>query len=598
MGSWRLFFVTLRITFVLFSLRFIRDAFYKWDGFSYHMSFRDFLPHLSLSFILWSVNSVAVAFFFWVVICLSYRILQRYSKFARLYEKILNRLNSLIAPLIWLFILFLIVAFPLSFSKMIEKRAQDPSDIQFTGASDRPNIILLIMDALSAEDMQLYGYHRPTTPFISKWAESAIVFNRAYSSSNWTTPSTMSIMTGQRPWTHKVWYIAESNPVTFYKDNLPMVLKNYGYKVYAFVQNNLAHPRTLGISSAFDIEDDAYTFWTHHSWFVRWYAKFFTTRNIVAKWIFSENPVVKALNIRFLRHPIYASVIRSETVYERFFETISENPEQPFFAWIHVYPPHDLYLPPKPYMGMFGDEGKFDTLEEQVDSNLLHKDYQPQRQREIDILRKRYDEFILYSDYAFKNFWSRLIKTIDMSNTIVILTSDHGESFSHGFLGHNYFKLYEPLVHIPLIIKAPLLSKSNRIDMPVDQIDIAPTILDLADIPVPEWMEGRSLTPLLEAKELKPEPVFSMQLIKNHTIGNKPITRGSFAVLEGDHKLIYYLKERKVLLFNLRTDPDEARDISEKRPDIVHGLLKMVENELSRANSRILSSSTSVQDKD
>lgn len=113
----------------------------------------------------------------------------------------------------------------------------------------------------------------------------------------------------------------------------------------------------------------------------------------------------------------------------------------------------------------------------------------------MDILRKRYDEFILYSDRQFEMFLSRLAQTFDLSNTLIILTSDHGESFSHGFLGHDGPHLYEPLVRIPLIIKMPGNANGKSIDMRVEQIDIAPTILDLIGIQVPEWMEGRSLLP-------------------------------------------------------------------------------------------------------
>lgn len=576
----------LRLSFILFSIKFIRDAFYKYDGFSYHMSFREFLPELSLAFILWSVNSLILAFLLYMILYPLYRIFPLNAFKTRL-EKGLCWLNDRITPLVLLFTALLFISIPLSIPRLSNDRVNPPQDIQDKPGGSHPNIILIIMDALSAEDMQLYGYQRPTTPFITDWAKSAFVFNRAYSTSNWTTPSTMSIMTGKRPWTHRVWHIAEHNPVDFYGETLPMVLKTYGYKTYAFVQNNFAHPRTLGINDFFDIKDESYTFWIYRSPIVRWYANFFTNRNIPAKWSISENPFVKMFNIRPLRHPIYGTVIRSEPVYERFFDVISKNPEEPFFAWIHLYPPHDLYLPPEPYIGMFGDAKRFNTLKEQVDSNLLHREYKPERQKDVNIMRKRYDEFILYSDQTFKEFINRLEKTIDMSNTIIILTSDHGESFSHGFMGHNYFKFYEPLIHVPLIIKTPDATANRSIDMPIEQIDIAPTILDLAGIPIPKWMEGRSLTPLLRGNDLNTKSIISMQLIKNPVIGNKPIKRGTFAVIDGDYKLIYFLKEKKVLLFNIRTDPEEVHDISKEETDIVRRLLKTLEDELSHVNNSL-----------
>lgn len=99
----------------------------------------------------------------------------------------------------------------------------------------RPNIVLIVPDALNPLDMQGYDYVRPTTPFLSEWANDAIVFNSVYSQSNWTTPSMMSVMTSQRPWKHKVWYRVKYHAADRYADNLPSLLKDNGYNVYGFV---------------------------------------------------------------------------------------------------------------------------------------------------------------------------------------------------------------------------------------------------------------------------------------------------------------------------------------------------------------------------
>ncbi len=517
------------------------------------------------------------------------------------HEKLLIEMNARIAPLFWCFVLFFILAVPFS---VINKgfdylKSTDQSSTELAQGEaasgkfadkNRPNFIMVVMDTLTAHDMQVYGYDRPTTPFISEWAKDAFVFNRAYSTSNWTTPATMSIMTGQRPWTHGIWYQAERNPVKNYKDNLPMILNNNGYNIYGFVQNKHAHPDYLGISDAFVTRDKVHSFWTYRNWWHDKYAKFYFNSTIVVEWIFDNNPFVKLLNLKFFRHPIFTSLIHSETVYNRFLEVITQKQEKPFFAYIHVHPPHLLYLPPEPYMGMFGDRDKYNTAEKQINSYFIDKYYPPQKQREVDSLRKRYDEFILYSDQQFKTLLMRLSDNIDMSNTIIIFLSDHGESFSHGFVGHGNVELYEPLVNIPLMIKTPWKTKGQKIDMPVEQIDIAPTILEFADIPVPEWMEGRSLLPVLEGKTLKQRPVFSMQLIKNRSIGNPPITKGTFAVWDGDYKLIRYREDNKSLLFDLKSDPDETNDISKEKAEILHRLTKLIEDGLSLANIRIIQS--------
>jgi arylsulfatase A-like enzyme len=517
--------------------------------------------------------------------------------------KIPQILNERITPVVWVFIFLLILAVPLSLFVYKRGTTEDkysPEDTIHAASSlgeKRPNILLITMDALTARDMQVYGYHRPTTPFITEWAKDAILFRRAYSSSNWTTPSAVSLMTGQRPWTHRVSHLTYLYPFRNYKNNLPNILKDYGYINYAFVQNYNAHPDTLGVGSAFLKKDKYYTFWSIS--ILPGWERFITRANILvgrltnspitAKWIFTH-PIFKLQKFFLSDKDIDKTFVPAENVYNRFLEYISKNPKQPFFAWLHVEPPHLPFLPPKPYMGMFGDPEKFNTYNKQEWSGLLGSQYKPERQKEVDILKKRLDEFILYSDQAFKLFLSRLAETIDMSNTIIIFSSDHGTSLERGLVGHGGYQMYESQVHIPLIIKIPGKIKGKIIDMLVEHVDIAPTILDLVGIPIPEWMEGRSLVPLIEGRSLKPLPIFSMQLEHGPLVGDHPITKGTIAVWDGDYKLIYYLgwKDKKTQLFNLKADPDESQDIFKEKPEIAQRLMRLIKDNLSRANKRIM----------
>jgi arylsulfatase A-like enzyme len=457
----------------------------------------------------------------------------------------------------------------------------------------RPNIILVIWDAATARDMQVYGYERPNTPFLSEWAKDAIVFTRAYASSNWTTPTIMSLMTSQRVWTHRVWYSSLFTSVSKYENNLPRVLQEHGYEVYGFIQNHGAHPEHLGIGEAFLVKDKADTFFIASEWwFDRLMRKMKIKRPVVNDWIFYTNFIAEG--IRQFKPDSYITNAPADKVYNRFLDYISQKnlgntPQRPFFAWLHLYPPHNFYLPPKPYIGMFGDAEKFNSEKKQ--HRLFRGGYYKfEEQADVDILKKRYDEFILYCDQQFKTFLSRLAKVINMSNTIIILSSDHGESFSRGYLGHGGVHLFEEVVHIPLIIKMPGDKKGKVVDMPVEQIDIAPTILDIAGIPIPQWMEGQSLLPLLEGKALKSRPVFSMQFINNSML-DQPLIKGTIAVWDGDYKLIHYLEEKKSLLFNLRADPYEMRNIFNEEPEIAQRLMKLIEDNLAKANARIIQAS-------
>ncbi len=643
------------------------------------MRFTDFLPDLSLSFILWTIPGVFIAFFLWLIaygihktiksVPLEYSIawiiiiiiltairhiffvdrfnnsLTGLNDFTTLLisgilsgvivflinkhtEAFLSGVNTRITPLVWLFAVLLVIALPCSGWSVFRK--EPPTDKYFKDDSAHasglnkksPNIILVTWDALTALDMDLYGYDRPTTPFLSEWAKDAVVFKRAYSASNWTVPASMSLMTGQRVWTHKVWYDALNSPVKNYANNLPHILKENGYNIYGLVQNPHAHPDTLGIGPNFLTKDHATKF---NKFLIRGefhsIKKFFEKRPIIIKFM-KKYPFifimknVKNLTERTNMKQFKSNFIESEKriqnqqliqntddnprnayppklVYNRFLRYISSGSQRaddkqlhkPFFAWLHLYPPHEPYLPPESYRGIFGGESSKPADLKYTDAPEDFE-YKPEDQPRVDALRKRYDEFILYSDEQFRIFIKSLSRKMDLSNTIIIFSADHGESFSHGYKGHVGDYLFEQLVHVPLIIKIPGEIPGKVINMPVEQIDIAPTILDLAGIAVPPWMEGRSLYPLIEGKSLEPRPLFSMQLIKNRSFG-QPISTGTISIWYGDYKLIYYLKNKKSLLFNLRADPEEIQNIFNDEPETANRLLKLIEVNLSGANNKI-----------
>ncbi len=122
--------------------------------------------------------------------------------------------------------------------------------------------------------------------------------------------------------------------------------------------------------------------------------------------------------------------------------------------------------------------------------------------------------------------------------------------------------------------------------MPTGQIDIAPTILDLAGISVPEWMDGRSLAPLLNGGSMEPQPVYATYLMENRSFG-EPITKGTIAVWDEEYKLIYYLDNKESMLFNLQLDPDEKHDLSGEKQDIAQRLQALIYEKLAKVNKTI-----------
>jgi arylsulfatase A-like enzyme len=237
---------------------------------------------------------------------------------------------------------------------------------------------------------------------------------------------------------------------------------------------------------------------------------------------------------------------------------------------------------------MFDSSSKFRTVKNQKSFKFNTTGNTQEQQAKVNVLRSRYDEFIRYCDKQFEEIISELRKRNKLKNTVIILSSDHGESFEHNYFKHIGSHLYEQVTHIPLVIKEPGQNEGQIINSLAEQIDIPPTILDLADIPMPSWMEGRSLVPLLNGKKLPSKPIFSMQFMENSSRGRQIITRGTIAVWEGDYKLIHYLNEEKSLLFNLKQDPDELNNLFDKETEAGPRLLNLIKDNLKRANEKII----------
>jgi arylsulfatase A-like enzyme len=246
-------------------------------------------------------------------------------------------------------------------------------------------------------------------------------------------------------------------------------------------------------------------------------------------------------------------------------------------------------------MGMYDSSYKLATDKSQVGilkmplykyQSKYYQYFPRELQPDIDTLRARYDEFIRYCDNEFENFIKKLANSNKLQNTVIILSSDHGESFEHNYGMHGGPHLYEQVTSIPLIIKEPDRADGRIINDLTEQIDIPPTVLDLANIPAPQWMEGRSLVPLMQGKRLPLRPVFSMNFEKNPSLGHE-ITRGTVAVWEDDYKLIHFLEEKESLLFNLKQYPDELNNLFNREPEISQRLLTLLQKNIKEANERI-----------
>jgi arylsulfatase A-like enzyme len=625
----------------------MNDAFYRWDGFKYYASFSDFLPSVGLATIVWSAVAALASLVIWLLLrgfewfcrhmgwkikaeillmfigifvllvtaaaisktLLTIELLTPVSTLLLLlsvlfvtiyltwrYHNKFDIVHERIAPLVWLFGIWLIVSLPIVIYHTWIKQTNNllAQKISRPSLSDtkRPNIILVSFDALTARDMSAYGYNKPTTPFITKWSKTASLFNRVYSASNWTTPSVASMMTGKRVWTHRMFH-GDSKLFKSDTESLPLILKYNGYYNMAFIVNGYASVNRLGIANGFDIDANKADLSKGHTLIGYCcgtldliFYRLFADRIKLFNWVISPDFILgKLLREMFLFPALISQTeVPPELAFSKYLEAASNSNSEPFFAWIHLLPPHDPFLPGNPYTGMFDSSPRLRLFSKQMKEEA--QAHRVKNKEDWAIYRARYDEFIRYCDRRFEDFVKELGKKDMLKKTVIIFTSDHGESFEHDYFTHNTIHHYEQVTHIPLIIKEPDQNRGVIINDLTDQIDVPPTILDLAGIPVPSWMEGRSLLPLMRGKKLLSKNVYSMSFQKNPSTGEL-ITKGTIAVWRGDYKLIHYLDQKKSLLFNITQDPDELNNLFDKEQEIGQHLLSLIQEDLKKANERI-----------
>jgi arylsulfatase A-like enzyme len=508
------------------------------------------------------------------------------NKVERIYKWI-NIIQDKITPLVWIFGIFLIISVPLvtyhTWIKQTNSQGIQRTIQNSALNNNRPNIVLVTFDALTAENMSVYGYDRETTPFISKWAKNSSVFTMAEAESNYTTPTAASLMSGKRLWTHQTYHPKGAKPVRIDIESLPLILKNNGYFNMAFVANSYASVENLGVDVSFDVTFSIVEF--HLSspqatllgseLIEKHFYQLFSNKIRLYDWILKEDFIFYK-TLKYFSTDYSFTRVPPNKAFNRFIEMLDHNSPEPYFAWIHVLPPHSPYLPPKHFQGMFNSSNELRTWksQKQLGKSTL-----------INILKARYDEFIRYCDKEFENFITELEKRNLLDNLVIILSSDHGETFEHGYGGHGGPHLYEQLTHIPLIIKQPGQTQGKIINDVVEQVDIPATILDLIGTSVPSWMEGQSLMPIIRGETSLQKYPLSMALEGNHS--HHPIDKGTIAVWEGDYKLIHYLQKGESLLFNIKRDPKEEENLADEEPEISQRLLSIIKKNLNRANSRI-----------
>ena len=416
-----------------------------------------------------------------------------------------------------------------------------------TSVSQRPksNIMLISFDAFSAEEMSLYGYKVPTTPNIDEFARHATVFTNFYSGSTSTTPCIGVMLTGAYPSESKVYGLAGQVPRETADKSLPHIMRAGGYATGAFLTNPWAYHLSNSMENGFELLPEP-TF--HPGGFERlWEA----TRPL-----HQDSRIGSRITEYFDLETVWDSMQgRDESPSFRFRPNASFNHAKQildqlgdgFFLWVHVMAPHHPYLPDPADQGRFIPEAELQTFREEPWS-LWKPHYEADVQMQVDRRRLAYDEYILSTDRAFGAFMAELEKSGRLRNTTVIVSADHGESFEGGVYQHQTPDLTRPVIHVPLIIKTPGQKDGWKVSFTADQTALAPTILDLAGQPKPNWMHGQSLVEWLNRDgQGQGEGLAFTQYLERNSVF-RPLHRGSVGVSDGQYQYVFYLDTQKGVL--------------------------------------------------
>jgi arylsulfatase A-like enzyme len=364
------------------------------------------------------------------------------------------------------------------------------------------NVILIVVDALRADHLSCYGYSRATSPNIDRISGQGILFERAYTHVPLTLPTFTTMFTSRYPHSHKVktpFRRLSSKALT-----LAEILKNRGWQTAAVVgASNLdSH---LGLDQGFEFYNDSFredndSILFQHKGKNEYQRKAQEVNELVIDWL---NRRQKSRN---------------------------------FFLFIHYIDPHSPYSPPPPY-------------------DTTYSGGEDQNEQSIAL----YDGEAQYVDKQIGELYDYLKKSNLLPETLIIITSDHGE----GLGDHNYQfhggKLYEADVRVPLLIMGPNLRQGHRITKLYQHVDLAPTMLAYLNLPIPASFQGISHLASLKGKQ----PIYNREYVLLEKAESKKDTMYMWAVRGTKEKFIWS-SDGNHEFYDLEKDPAETKNLFRK----------------------------------
>lgn len=393
-------------------------------------------------------------------------------------------------------------------------------------------VVFFLLDTLRADHLSLYGYSRPTSPFLEELAEHGVVFEDTVSAAPATFPSVNSLFTSRQP-------------NSFYQTNA----RDFGIpeELDTLAEVFLAEGFRTGAVSASPVVRRSPSFFNPDGGFGQGFQEFDETCGYKER---------------------HVPPFTAPCVTEKALGLIDQFGDDPFFLYVHYLDPHDPYQPPaesnpflKPYDGPdFIQEGRTYPL---TLSLLGQGDPVEVTARDIQQYIDLYDGEIRAVDGEIRKVYEAIESRGMAEDTLFVFVSDHGESFleHEGILQHGR-SVFQTELHVVLMFHwKEMWSQGTRRSEPVCSIDIMPTLLQLTGLPIPETVQGRPLISSRGGRTGQATPCFAT---------GRPNWRAQnanlLALRAGDEKIVLQRDIGKYSLYNLGNDPLEQNDLAPEDP--------------------------------
>ena len=424
-----------------------------------------------------------------------------------------------------------------------------------------PDVILVSWDTTRADHLSTYGYERETSPNLTAFAHDARRYRNARSTAGWTLPGHASMLTGLFPATHGARLSGSflgtesidgrrnvAYPLAPEHTTLAEMLRDRGYQTAGFVGNYAYLYRDYGLSQGFSVYDDA--------------------PGVMLR----IRPAAMSLVQHFVPG-FYLKTYRSaREINAHALAWLDRAPAgRPVFLFLNYMDAHHPWYTERPFDRWTRDLPAVRWL---ATKNLYTHAVKPIAKNEAAYIAGSYDGQLAFTDHAFGELLDGLRARGRYENALVIMTADHGELIGdHGIMGHMGRMLYEPLLHIPMVVKYPGATRPRDVaDEPVQLVDIVPTVAQVTGAKLSAEVEG---TPLDSPDK---HPIFAEEWINPYLVKGfgETYNRTIRVVIEGGYKLIATSRGDR-MLFDLDRDPGEEHDLAAAEPERVEHLAGVLE---------------------